>query len=302
MSDPVHLDLPEPGRSLFIRVADVLERKLPAIMPAGANWQLGGGTVLAAQWGHRLSTDVDIMLPHASNFSAYMPGRDDSLTDEMERLGATRLDVPANTLKYTFPNGRVELTAMDSTPAVPSRTAHVEGRTIRILPNVCILGGKLAGRGAMLPARDVFDICVAADLDPQALRGAVNHIHGQTLAEVVATLRDTASEYPNIARNAILQPAPRWKPIIRTGAQVAIEAIENSMYVGHDVDFKSGAAHVTIETKGGHRETRSFRTGLDLAHGLLSMGLEHRAFGQHKTVGQFAEFAETEIAESRRDE
>ena len=52
--------LPEPAMQLWRDYGDLLRR---ALSPLGAaNWQLGGGTVLAKDWHHRRSFDLDITI------------------------------------------------------------------------------------------------------------------------------------------------------------------------------------------------------------------------------------------------
>ena len=161
----LELSLTEPAQTLFARAAPALSEWLPSILPPGGAWCIGGGTILAAQWRHRLSTDVDVFVPGRASMAALSPEWDPQFVNVMQSLCANHVAVQARSLKFTFPSGRVEITALDPTPPLEPQHATVDGREVRILPNVCILAGKIAGRGMRMPSRDVFDICVARERD-----------------------------------------------------------------------------------------------------------------------------------------
>ena len=69
----ISLTLPEPARGLFRSVRATLAELLPTVIDGDRGWWLGGGTVLAAQWQHRLSTDLDIFLPADSSLAPFDP-------------------------------------------------------------------------------------------------------------------------------------------------------------------------------------------------------------------------------------
>ena len=85
------IDLTEPARSLFAQTGPLLEEWLPRILPPNTSWCMGGGTILAAQWQHRVSTDIDIFLPARAGVAALSPAWDGRFVDEMAALGATHL-------------------------------------------------------------------------------------------------------------------------------------------------------------------------------------------------------------------
>ena len=168
------IDLPEPARTLLRWVKAALDEWVTPVCPEEAPWRIGGGTLLAARWGHRLSTDIDIFLDERSGLGALNPRRDMGFTKAMEDAGAEKLSVEDRSLKYQFRTGRVEIAQLDPRPKVGHEIALVEGWRIPALGNTQILAGKLGGRGLRSPARDIFDIAVAGLKDPDALEEAVN--------------------------------------------------------------------------------------------------------------------------------
>ena len=295
------LDLPEPAHALFGRTGAFLEERLSQIVPSGRHWWLGGGTVLAAQWQHRISTDVDIFLPANSGISAIAPQWDRTFTDGMKRLGATRLDVQPKSLKFAFPEGRVEITALDPIPLIDAFQATVDGSDIWVLPNVCILSGKLEGRGMTLPPRDVFDICVAAEKDPRALQGAVNHLHEQTRAAIVAGLQAGLDHFRKDVTQSILGSDQPWLHLLHDGPKIAAQAIISAVYREVDLTIEDGRARIVVESRGGDRTTMDFHYGEDLVKGLIALGLEQWMMAQSGTLKAFAESAAEKIELSQTD-
>ena len=55
------LRLPEPARTLWIRIRDPLKTALVPRAGAEPQMKLGGGTILAARWRHRKSRDIDVV-------------------------------------------------------------------------------------------------------------------------------------------------------------------------------------------------------------------------------------------------
>ena len=133
------LHLPEPARTLLHTTFNTLDGALGEIVPEGWRWCLGGGTVLAARWMHRKSTDVDIFLPANSRITALDPRWNPRFTNAMNALGASRVEVQDRSLKFSFPEGRIEVTQLDPAPNMPLEPAVVDGRNMTVYGNRQIL-------------------------------------------------------------------------------------------------------------------------------------------------------------------
>ena len=159
--------LPQPAAGLWAPARDVLHgiephsEHEPAVPP-----HLGGGTVLAARWHHRTSTDIprrgtltDLLQDDAKNIA-------DRLGGEPKLRGHRHVTI-------MFPSGSIDLTAIDPRPDVGHRETLVDGRPELVLNNTKILRGKLEPTQEMIP-RDLFDIATAAREDPAVLAAALN--------------------------------------------------------------------------------------------------------------------------------
>lgn len=288
MSDS--LTLPEPAGGLLRIVRHTLAELLPAVIDGDRGWWLGGGTVLAAQWQHRLSTDLDIFVPAEASLATFDPRWSPHFRDAMLRLGATRMEVQQRSIKTWFPAGRLEITALDPVPSLPPRLVSIDGGETRVVENASILCGKLYGRGRRLPERDVFDVCVAAVEDPDALRCAVNHVGPDTRREIAHLLTIGADAYRESAAEAILEPASRFGGLLEEAPERAAELIRDETWASTDFDYAlEGAVTVTARTVGGTVVSRTCRSGEALAAAMLGMGLEEMMLGRHGTMRAFVQ-------------
>ncbi len=245
------LRLPESARTLLHTTFETLDGALGEIVPEGRRWCLGGGTVLAARWTHRKSTDVDIFLPANSRIAALDPRWNPRFTNAMNALGASRGEVQDRSLKFSFPEGRIEITQLDPIPNMPLEPAVVDGQDMTVYGSNQILTGKLYGRGKRLPPRDIFDIAVARHEDPSALRAAVNYLDSNLHAEILHTIRMDAKVYAEDAAEAIIEPAERWTHLLHEGADRAMEALELARYRRIDIRYAANRASVGLATRHG---------------------------------------------------
>jgi predicted nucleotidyltransferase component of viral defense system len=68
------MKLPEPVRRAWVGHRETLLRI--AGEKVGGRLLIGGGTILASRWGHRLSEDIDVLLPDRDVVNDTHPGGD----------------------------------------------------------------------------------------------------------------------------------------------------------------------------------------------------------------------------------
>ena len=167
MGDEI-LTLATTGGRLWRAVRRPLAAFLAELIGGPHECRLGGGTTLAARWGHRDSVDIDLTVPRGA--SLYTLGRE--FERAMEHLGG-KVEFSVGRRTIDFGIGQVDLVQLDPCPARGQRTAIVDGEPFMVLSTAQILHGKLE-RATRSPVRDVFDIITASRLDAQALAIAVN--------------------------------------------------------------------------------------------------------------------------------
>ena len=136
-------------------------------------FSLGGGTVLMLRFRHRLSKDIDWFGYDAQWLSLLTP----RLNETAARIARDYAE-QANSIKITTVDGDIDfIIAADVAKPVEREIRIVEGRELTLDPTYEILAKKLFYRAASLKPRDVYDLCTAIDLDPEAARRAVAAAH-----------------------------------------------------------------------------------------------------------------------------
>ena len=141
-------------------IDSVRERGIPV-----NDWTFGGGTVLMRRHQHRFSKDVDIFI-NDPQFLGFLSPR---LSPTAESLTADYLE-DHNFVKLFFPEGEIDFVAA---PPLTPEPAHVEtlfDRGILVETSAEIVAKKVWHRGFEFTARDIFDLSMVAELEPEALR------------------------------------------------------------------------------------------------------------------------------------
>ena len=87
------LILPSPARNLWDRAAHVLDRALAQFRNRQPAWHLGGGTLLAARWNHRSSTDIDLTVPAGAGIETLHPDYGCTFSADMKAAGAVNVSI-----------------------------------------------------------------------------------------------------------------------------------------------------------------------------------------------------------------
>ena len=149
---------------------------------------LGGGSVLAARWGHRHSNDIDIR--------AF--GRDDlaDLTRQnqynlIEALGGIPLRAEAQLIACLLGDGKLDVSATHEPMDGSHREEIVDGQAEKVLTTAQILYRKL-DRGTDALVRDAFDLAVAAKMELGELAKAWNAFPKTQQEAIISALESTA--------------------------------------------------------------------------------------------------------------
>ena len=149
-------------RTLFARTLKIIDAACAAGMP-NDGWSFGGGTVLMLRHRHRFSRDIDIFLPEPQYLGFLTPrlnsAGDPGMVDYLEQHGS---------IKIYYPEGEVDFVAAPSLTANPVIPMEVAGRTIRVETSVEIVAKKVRFRARDFKARDLFDLAVVLQREPDA--------------------------------------------------------------------------------------------------------------------------------------
>ena len=222
--------LPKGPRELWATVRPELRNALKDVLSRGETWSIGGGTILAARWNHRVSDDIDLKITPVAGESRLAEQRLGHFNNRMTALGATEIHHGPNQVVVEFGNSRLDI--YEGSPGLKGseRVEAVEGELEVVLSSAQILHGKIRGRGLESPTRDLYDIGVAGKLDREALETTVNALphHG---IELASGKWEALQAYHRHAAKTRLKGVPaEFEEIADDPASHAAEAAMNSRY------------------------------------------------------------------------
>ena len=183
-----NLTLPEPAAGLWAVKRSIVHAIPPEMFGQRIPPHLGGGTILAARWKHRISTDIDVLLPGRNTLIDLLQDNDRNI---VQQLGGTPEAVAAGRVKIAFEHGFLDISTFRPDPPYGHAVALVDGKLDNVLSSHQILCGKLE-RVDKLLVRDVFDVVTAADEDPAALADAAGMVSKQQAAAIESAWRNAA--------------------------------------------------------------------------------------------------------------
>lgn len=128
-------------------------------------WTFGGGTVLMRRHRHRFSKDVDIFV-NDPQFLGYLTPR---LSNAAESLTSDYVEADQY-VKLRFPEGEIDFIASAPLTDAPADGEQLFGRAIQVEKSAEIVAKKVWHRGADFTARDIFDLAMVAEKEPDALK------------------------------------------------------------------------------------------------------------------------------------
>jgi predicted nucleotidyltransferase component of viral defense system len=127
-------------------------------------WTFGGGTVLMRRHRHRFSKDIDIFIGDPQCLGYLSP----RLSNAVEAM-TTHYIEQSGFVKLYFPEGEIDFVVSGSLTQNPTRTEVLFGRPVAVETSTEIIAKKVWHRGAQFTARDIFDLAMVIEYEPQAL-------------------------------------------------------------------------------------------------------------------------------------
>jgi len=196
MAKPVDLTRPGPWTALFDAALKLTDHLATVI--ENPVWSFGGGTVLMLRLNHRFSRDIDLFVPDPQYLGHVTP----RLCDVAESLTTEYVEA-AEFVKLLLPTGEIDVVVGEPLTERPWEVVAHRGRRILVETNAEILAKKMYHRGHQAKARDLFDLCTVADLDPAAIEVAAPFFkrYGDTfIAQLKANIGYVEEEFTQIQR------------------------------------------------------------------------------------------------------
>ena len=252
---------PAPAGAMWTRMRDEIGAAILTRIPDFKGWKLSGGTMLATQWQHRESTDIDLKVEPKTGLLLLNPRYDQTFDEKMVELGCGRpLHRKDQVIIPVGNGGKIDLFEGPTVPRKGHYAAEVQGHVEEVLSNAQILTGKVIGRGFESPTRDVYDLAVAAETDPVALEIAINCIPEGTWQETLVRWREAAPTHARAAKEQLRKVPPEWEHVAEDPASAAIERGKSRRYTRLTIEWKNGQLEITTECADGRERLRRFDT------------------------------------------
>ena len=128
-------------------------------------WTLGGGTVLMFRYQHRLSKDIDIFVPDPQYLGFVTP----RLSDVAASVSTDYVEDQSSYVKLIRPEGEIDFVASPNLTEVPFEIWNIGGQHIKVETAAEIVSKKLWHRGDRATARDLFDLSLVIEREPEEL-------------------------------------------------------------------------------------------------------------------------------------
>ena len=250
---------PEPAATLYRTTRKVILGPIHEAADDGWGVKIGGGTVLALRWTHRASEDLDLVVSTLPT-KAWWKRVTNAMMHagcEQQKTGDDGLSPRAvpTVMAFLFTKGKIDIST--NVLALPAGHAagDVQGDQLTLLSNAQILAGKYWGRSGTAPSRDLYDLAVAAELDPAALQIAINGYPRGHAEAAMKNWWDRREEYPKDTYE-ITKPDARWSGAATEPARHAIAAVMDSLHDNISIRVEKG---VTVVETSRERTTDRIR-------------------------------------------
>jgi predicted nucleotidyltransferase component of viral defense system len=168
----VERDLPEGvWKDLLPHALSIIE-DIKSHGTADPFWTFGGGTVLMFRYHHRLSKDIDIFVPDPQYLGFVTP----RLSDVAAAVSADYVEDQSSFVKLIRPEGEIDFVASPNLTETPFEIWNIGGQHIRVETAAEIVAKKLWHRGDRATARDLFDLSLVIEQEPEALEKAATFL------------------------------------------------------------------------------------------------------------------------------
>ena len=274
------MKLREPAAKLWKKHHEAVRRISTA--PGGESRLLmGGGSVLSAEWGHRMSMDIDLLLPEREGMQDAGQG---GPVDLAAATGGKLVKDLPNQISVEVDEGEIDVAAIP--PDLPGleREVEIDGRTELVLASAQILRGKLdrTDQGAK---RDAFDFAVAREADPRGLEIAVNALSPNETRVIRHNLEGSDNKRPDAARTTLRGVHVKYEKYAQTPGQAASSAVKASRYISVEISVEGDRLRISTRTRTGNPRIEEY-SAKKAATALHSTGIDAYLRANSRTLAR----------------
>ena len=271
-TDPRGLKTPPNIREIFGKIRTVLDEELTPRTPGRSGWSFGGGTMLAMRWGHRTSTDIDVFISGRTDHQDIAPPGNDAIQSRLGDIGAVHEDWSRG-IQSRFNDTTLQIARRTPAPRHGATTEMVDGRPTRTLSSAQILSMKLLYRENPMPVRDLYDLGVAREAEPDALEVAVNNVDEAKLEERMTGWVNGREAYKREAQAELAGIPEKHRAQADDPAHAAIEAVNAARYRTLAVEVTQDSIHVKTRS-GLQTRTRTYTSAKDWKRHAVRDGID----------------------------
>ena len=204
---------------------------------------LGGGSVLAAAWKHRQSTDIDLWISYEESGRLSRMAKNNK---EWTRLTCPNgSEIVTKNTRWAEGSMQIKLNNVD----VSLFTTHfarrnqknrqiMRGTIFGAATTEEILSGKIAGRWTAsshepIPIRDIYDVYVARTVEPTALTNVINRLNSEQRKSAHAQLRALPESWHKLDKKPLVKP--QFSVELQGAARRLADAIEAREPLGIEI-------------------------------------------------------------------
>lgn len=182
-------------------------------------WTFGGGTVLMLRYQHRVSKDIDIFVPDPQYLGFVTP----RLSDVAAQVSSQYVEDQNSYVKLMRPEGEIDFVASQNLTKPGYEEWQILGNIVRVETAVEIVAKKLWHRGDRATARDLFDLSLVIEREPEELKIATTFLLKNADQFVEQILSRTHVLKPQFEEIDVLN----YRPTYEEAAERAVRFLSN---------------------------------------------------------------------------
>lgn len=177
-------------------------------------WTFGGGTVLMLRHGHRASKDIDIFVPDPQYLGYVTPRLSDVAA------GVTQdYDEGAQHVKLFLPQGEIDFVASPNLTTNPYEEWVLLNRVVNVETSTEIVAKKMWHRGDRPTPRDLFDLCLVIEREPDAIRSAAKYLVRHRDVFLSELSRNATALSRRFSEIAVLDYKPTYEHCVKVATE-----------------------------------------------------------------------------------
>ena len=280
---PREVELPEAAQRCWpkaVRLVKALSNECATL--EDEDWHIGGGTALAADWQHRNSTDIDILIAPGLSMAALGPDGNARIDALIRNQGGVRLQAPDQKLSVNYgPDGKVDI--FSSGRQLPGREERITiDKTLTgRLSDAQIFSGKLrrAIEGQAV-ARDLFDVCYATENEQKGFEQALNTLTKEEQSRIGILWKEAKAKITRDASTKLTGVKKADQIPAEKLAERATKALTDYRYAETIIRAGKGRAVITTLTANG-KQRRYESTAGTLKRDFEALGISRYLMRQN---------------------